>query len=258
MNKQDIISAYNQHERIEVTIPGCTKYTSPEIVKMVSTEAHGSHISYFNLSPDNVDTAIQTELEFFEKLQVSFEWKTYDTDSPFNIGERLLAHGFEKGEPESFMVLELDSIAHPFNESDCVVEVTDLAGIKDAIDVQQQVWGGDMSGQLAHLVASKEVAPGDISIYVIYENQKPLTSGWIVYNGDSPFAGIWGGSTVSGYRGKGYYSALLHKRINDAKRRGKKYLVIDASEMSRPIVERHGFKRVAITTPYLYFSIHRP
>jgi hypothetical protein len=252
MNKQEIIKLYNQYERINVSIPGCTKYTSANIVKMVSSAAHGSHISYFNLTPDNVDAAIAAELEFFKQLQVSFEWKTYDTDQPSNIGERLLAHGFEKGESESFMVLELDSITHPFDESDCVVEVTDLAGIKDAIDVQQQVWGGDMSGQLAHLTASKETNPNDISIYVIYENQKPVTSGWIVYHGDSPFAGIWGGSTLSGYRGKGHYSALLHKRINDAKRRGKKYLTIDASEMSRPIVERHGFQVVAITTPYIY------
>lgn len=54
MNKQEIISAYNKHERIDVAIPGCTKYISPEIIKMVSSAAHGSHISYFNLSPDNM------------------------------------------------------------------------------------------------------------------------------------------------------------------------------------------------------------
>lgn len=252
MNTQEIIKNYNQYERIEVTIPGYIKYTSPHIVKMISSAAHGSHISYFNLSPDKVDDTIKAELEFFKQHQVSFEWKTYDTDSPSNIGERLLAHGFKKGEPESFMVLELDTIAHSFAESDSVVEVHNLAGIQDAINVQQQVWGGDMSGQLAHLIASKEFAPNDISIYLVYENNKPVTSGWIVYNGESPFAGIWGGSTVDGYRGKGYYSALLHKRINDARRKGKKFLTIDASEMSRPIVEKHGFKKVATTTPYLY------
>jgi hypothetical protein len=252
MNTQEIIKSYNQYERIEVTIPGSTKYISPEIVKMVSSAANGSHISYFNLSPADVDAAIKAELEFFTQRKSSFEWKTYDTDMPSNIGERLLAHGFEKGEPESFMVLELDSIAQFFDESEGVVEVTDLAGIKDAIDVQQQVWGGDMSGQLAHLIASKNEVPENISIYLVYENEKPVTSGWIVYNGDSPFAGIWGGSTLDGFRGKGYYSALLHKRINDAKARGKKYLTIDASEMSRPIVEKHGFRRLAITTPYMF------
>jgi len=254
MNKQEIIGAYNKYERIDVNIPGYTKYTSPNIVKMVSTTAHGSHISYFNLSPENVDAAIKAELEFFKQLQVSFEWKTYDTDSPSNIGERLVAQGFEKGEPESFMVLDLDSINHSFDESDRVIEVKDLAGIRDAINVQQQVWGGDMSGQLAHLTASKDLTPDDISIYVIYDGDKPVTSGWIVYHGVSPFAGVWGGSTINGYRGKGHYSALLHKRINDAKRRGKKYLIIDASEMSRPIVEKHGFKRVAITTPYVFYG----
>jgi hypothetical protein len=44
MNKQEIIKLHNQYERINVSIPGCTKYTSEDMVKMVSSAAHGSHI----------------------------------------------------------------------------------------------------------------------------------------------------------------------------------------------------------------------
>ena len=120
------------------------------------------------------------------------------------------------------------------------------------MEVHQKVWGGDLSGLLAHLVRSKVDAPKEISIYVIYENSRPVSSSWIVHNGSSPFAGIWGGSTLKEYRGKGYYQALLHKRINDAKKRGKEYLTIDASDKSRPIVEKHGFELVDKTTPYIY------
>ena len=84
------------------------------------------------------------------------------------------------------------------------------------------------------------------------DNDTPVSAAWIVYTHNSPFAGIWGGATVEGHRGRGYYSALLHKRINDAKRRGVRYLIIDASPKSRPIVEKHGFTFVAHTTPYVY------
>lgn len=96
----------------------------------------------------------------------------------------------------------------------------------------------------------KQQEPGSISIYVIYVDDHPVTSAWLTFNGNSPFAGIWGGSTVKAFRGKGFYSQLLNKRIAEAKSRGMKYLTIDASEMSKPIVEKRGFKVVATTTGY--------
>ena len=250
MNKREIMCAYNQHERINITLPGFQKQASADIVRLVSETAQGSHIAYFNLHANTANEAINNELAYFKQLNQSFEWKTYDTDSPADIGERLLAHGFQQGEPESFMVLDLDSIHTEFDEPDYIIEVSDLAGIKDAITVQEQVWGGDMSDRLIQLFSAKKNTPEGISIYVIYDQGAPVTSGWIVYNGTSPFAGVWGGSTLSAYRGKGYYSALLHKRINDAKKKGKRFLTIDASDMSRPIVEKYGFALIATTTPY--------
>lgn len=254
MNKQEIMCAYNQHERINITLPGFQKHASTDIVRLVSETAHGSHIAYFNLPADRVDGAIENELAYFKQLNKPFEWKTYDTDSPADIGARLLAHGFQQGDAESFMVLNLDFIHAEFEVPDYVVEVSDLAGIQDAIAVQEQVWGGDMSDRLAQLHTAKKNTPDDISIYVVYDEDVPIASGWIIYNSASPFAGIWGGSTVKAYRGKGFYSALLHKRINDAKKNGKKFLTIDASPMSRPIVEKHGFCLMATTTPY-YFGL---
>ncbi|MFC5079754.1 hypothetical protein ACFPCW_18830 [Vibrio thalassae] len=46
---------------------------------------------------------------------------------------------------------------------------------------------------------------------------------------------------MKAFRGKGFYSQLLNKRIAEAKSRGMKYLTIDASDMSKPIVEKRGF-----------------
>ncbi|WP_245688514.1 GNAT family N-acetyltransferase [Vibrio sonorensis] len=110
--------------------------------------------------------------------------------------------------------------------------------------------GGDLEWQYNALLNLVTESPEAVSIYVVYQDGKPVTSAWLTFNGDSPFAGIWGGSTLEEYRGRGYYSSLLNKRIEEAKARGKQYLIIDASEMSRPIVEKHGFKLVAQTTGY--------
>ena len=96
----------------------------------------------------------------------------------------------------------------------------------------------------------KEQSPDSVSIYVVYVNGQPVTSAWLTFTGSSPFAGIWGGSTIKEFRGNGYYSLLLNKRIAEAKLKGVKYLIIDASDMSKPIVSKRGFEVVATTTGY--------
>lgn len=252
MNVNEIMHLYNKHERIGASIPGYAKITSPDVVKYISEDSKSGFINYYCIKAEHTDAVISRELEYFSSICCPFEWKTYDTDEPFNIGEKLLAYGFIQGETESFMVLDLDTIQSnleiPFN----IIEVTDRDGIKDAIAVQEKVWGEDFSARLEYLVNFKKTAPENCSIYVIYENKKPVASAWSTYNGSSPFAGMWGGSTLSEYRCKGYYTALLRKRVADARKRSKKYLMIDALETSRPIVEKSGFKLIAKTTPYMY------
>lgn len=45
------------------------------------------------------------------------------------------------------------------------------------------------------------------------------------------------------------YTALLAVRAQDAKARQVRYLTVDASDMSRPILERFGFERIAYSYP---------
>ena len=50
----------------------------------------------------------------------------------------------------------------------------------------------------------------------------------------------------------GIYSALVARRAQLAAERGVKYLQVDASDDSRPILERLGFVAVTTTTPYIW------
>ncbi|MBD1558133.1 GNAT family N-acetyltransferase [Vibrio sp. S9_S30] len=252
MNKKVVLTQYNQFERININLTGYQRHQTEEVVRLVSESTHGSLISYFHLSDANVDAAIDAQVNYFKTIQRNVEWKVYDFDSPSDMGERLENKGFVADDPESFMVLDLDAIEDQLPVSGSVVEVSDEAGIRDAVTVQEAVWKTDLSGHFDYLSNFKRTQPDQITIYVVYDNNEPVSSGWITYNGDSPFAGIWGGSTLEAYRGKGCYTALLHQRINDAKRRGIRYLTIDASDMSKPIVEKHGFQQLAVTTPFNY------
>ena len=64
------------------------------------------------------------------------------------------------------------------------------------------------------------------------------------------FASLWGGGTLPAWRGRGIYRALVAYRAGLAARRGYRYLTVDASADSEPILRRLGFRCLARTTPY--------
>ena len=54
--------------------------------------------------------------------------------------------------------------------------------------------------------------------------------------------GTHGGGTRPDYQGRGVYRALVAARAAEARRRGHRFLTVDARETSRPILERIGFE----------------
>ena len=54
------------------------------------------------------------------------------------------------------------------------------------------------------------------------------------------------------WRGRGIYRALVAERARLAAGRGRVYIETDASDDSRPILERLGFVPVTTTTPYIW------
>ena len=70
--------------------------------------------------------------------------------------------------------------------------------------------------------------------------------------GSGDFCGLWGGGTLPEWRGRGIYRALVGYRARLAAARGYRYLQVDASPQSRPILERLGFSCLAMTTPYVW------
>ncbi len=243
---------YNQYERQVIDDANGRVDISPNIVRVVSNQAYGSYIAYFDFAADQTDSQIQQQVDYFSKLGIGFEWKTYATDQPNNIESSLLAHGFVQEEQEAFMVLDIAAIESQPVQSPELQRVTDEQGVRDVIQVQQHVWQQDFDWHYQQLCEQLHKAPESISIYVVYDSGQPVSSAWLTFKANSPFAGIWGGSTLASHRHQGHYSALLQQRIHDAKSRGKRYLTIDASDMSQPIVAKSGFQLITHTRGYSF------
>jgi GNAT superfamily N-acetyltransferase len=94
--------------------------------------------------------------------------------------------------------------------------------------------------------------PDGIAVFVAEASGEIVSAARIDLREGPDFAGLWGGSTLEAWRGRGLYKALVAVRARLAVARGIRYLQVDASEDSRPVLERLGFTAVTTTTPYVW------
>src|SRR5205814_6574322 len=94
--------------------------------------------------------------------------------------------------------------------------------------------------------------PHALTIVVVEAEDAVVSAGWVRFARGTDFASLWGGSTLPAWRGRGIYRATVAHRAQLTAERGFRYLVVDASDDSRPILERLGFIAVTTTTPYIW------
>lgn len=255
MDKAEIIALFDRYERQQAEYPGMQREVTPAVIRHLaaSPSAEGM-IVYSQLSEANADDVIREQIRYFEGIGQDFEWKTYDYDQPADLKERLRAHGFRVEEAESIVVLDLqhapESLWQPVTHS--IERITDPARLVDIQHIEATVWNEDASWVVDYLGSALRDFADQMSIYTAYVDGQPASAAWIYFppaNSDSPFASLWGGSTISTYRKQGLYTGLLAVRAQEARARGFQYLTVDASPMSRPILEKFGFERIATSWP---------
>ena len=149
------------------------------------------------------------------------------------------------------MVLDLETAPASLFEP-VTADVRRLIGpalIDVVIQIMDEVWDEDHEG-LGEFLADELTHHGDyLSIYLAYTGGIPACAAWVRFQKGSQFAELWGGSTLAEYRKRGLYTALLAVRAQEARQRGVRYLTIDASPMSEPIVAKYGFQQLAVSYP---------
>lgn len=250
LDTREILALFDR-ERRDLPMAGSRREITPSIARDIALDGNESWIIYSHHSPETIDAAIEAEIEYFRTLGHSFEWKVFDHDQPPNLRERLLAHGFEAGEPEAFMVLDLDVapaelLAPVTHDIRRVVSPDDL---DDYRTVSDQAWERGGAGHIEFVADQLRHYPDEIGVYVAYVNGTPASCARASFTKGSQFAGLWAGATVPTFRKRGLYQALVAVRLQEARRRGFRFLTIDALPTSRPIVERLGFQLLAFTHP---------
>ncbi|MER7490005.1 GNAT family N-acetyltransferase [Streptomyces sp. NPDC126497] len=205
---------------------------------------------------EDADAAIAEQVAHFAGLGREFEWKLYGHDLPADLGQRLVAAGFTPGPAETLMVGEVAGPVLDIEPPEGVrlVPVTDRAGAGLVAEVHEKAFGADASGLRRHLSDQLAWAPDTVVAVLALAGDEPVSAARMELAPGARFAGLWGGGTVREWRGRGVYRALVAHRARIAADRGCRYLQVDASDQSRPILERLGFTALTTTTPYVCAS----
>lgn len=234
--------------------PGARVERVDKVVRQVGTEQGWNGVIWSDLDDSIADAAIAEQMRYFGDLGREFEWKLYGHDKPEDLGKRLRAAGFVAQPEETLMIAELGDLALDAQPPEGVrlLPVTDRAGVDLVADVHEQAFGTDSTRLRHQLLAQLTGDEDNVVAVVALAGDVPVSAARMEMVPGTRFAGLWGGGTVEAWRGRGIYRALVSHRARVAAERGYRYVQVDATSQSRPVLARLGFEPLTTTTPYVY------
>ena len=200
-----------------------------------------------NIAPDDVAATLKMVRNRFSGGRKAYGWVTGPLTRPHDLGERLVASGLKKIDEMAGMVLT--DLAVPI-AVDPGIEIREgtLHEAQAASEMMGRAY--DMPEEVARffnvllaMTGSKVKNSG----YFAYVDggKEPVGWSYLVYLPDSPIVLLGGAATLPEHRGRGIYSALVAKRLADARADGRSAAVIQAvRSTSAPIAAKLGFREV--------------
>lgn len=223
----------------------------------------GGGVFWCDLDASNADAAIAAAVERFRPLGREFEWKHYGYDRPADLPDRLRAAGFEPDEQEALVIGEVGQVRARLAGATEPRGVTirrlrehddgQAADWASVGELHHAVWGEDPTDYVASLAAAHAADPHAMSVWLaVADDGTVVCAARANFHEGTDFTSLWGGGTLEAYRGRGIYKALVSRRADEAAERGYRFLQVDASPDSRPILERLGLRALTSTTPWMW------
>jgi hypothetical protein len=264
MDADAALRAYDEQIRRSMTPPhaGWTveRVAQNRVVRVVSPPEHeyGCFVIWSDVDDSDADAVIAEQVAFFADLGRSFEWKWFGYDRPDDLRVRLERAGFAAEDDETLVIGEVSEVVERCATANIAEGITlrhvraddldtDFAGI---VTLNERVWGEDLSWLMAELRQEMAETPDDLRIHVAEVDGEIVCAAWVRFHQGTDFASLWGGSTLPEWRHKGIYRALVGRRAVQARDREFRYLQVDASDDSKPILARLGLDALTGTTPF--------
>ncbi|MEJ6007514.1 GNAT family N-acetyltransferase [Paucibacter sp. AS339] len=262
--ESELFEAYRQ-DRIDHEIAGFQLERLPHLrrhLPLAGSAGGEALICFSQLDAGQEEQQIEAQLAHFRTLSQDFEWKVYALERPAHLRQLLEEKGFVADEPECFMLYplndELTRQSKPESASGSglpadleVRRIVDPSQLDDVLAVQAAIWGRDFEWLRDKLARSLQQAD-TMSMFCAYVQGQAIGTGWTDYPPGSRFPELHGGGVLPAWRQRGVYSALFECRFKEARERGFEWMAVDASPMSRPILQAMGFMPVCMTWPMRY------
>lgn len=203
------------------------------------------------LNADNIDATIEEVIAFFKNLEHQVSWLTSETSTPSNITEKLEQHGFQK----------------IFDLAGLYLDDFDKA-IKPNPEVTVRLATEEDMNHITRLYSEAYPLPADViptfidniaavngRNYLAYveDSQDPVSIATMFYMPNMPIVALQGAATLPDYRGRGIYTSLMGKRLQDARADGMQVATMQGDvKTSAPICMKLGFEKVRDMALYMW------
>jgi GNAT superfamily N-acetyltransferase len=213
----------------------------------VGTGPHSATVQRVRLQPDEVAAAVDEIRSLLRaRGRRGAEWELGDSTTPPDLVQRLVGLGIlpDADEPVAagMVLVPQHELRDPPGAS--ARGVTSVEELVLARRIQRDAFGDD-ADEVTYDRAEADFAREGIdgSTFLAFVDGEPVAAAYAAY---TPLGLLlFGGGTLPRARGRGAYRALVAVRAREAATRGTPALVTHAGKMSRPILERLGFRPVA-------------
>jgi GNAT superfamily N-acetyltransferase len=258
MDAAAVLAAYDEQVRRNPGAePGRHVERDDHVVRVVADDDGWSGVVWSDLGTGDADAVIAAQVARFAELGAPWEWKHYSHDRPDDLPRRLRAAGLAPDPVEGLLFAEIDDLELdvPPPQGVRLVPVTDQAGADALVRVHDAVFGGDHTAIGRAVLAGVAQRPTTVEAVLAVAADTAVSAGRVEFHEGTEFASLWGGGTLPAWRGRGVFRSLVAHRAALARERGFRYLQVDASADSRPILRRLGFVELARTTPYNFPTV---
>ncbi|MEJ2759119.1 MAG: hypothetical protein P8046_11615 [Anaerolineales bacterium] len=204
-------------------------------------------VHFARIEEADVPSVIQALQAQIDRHSVGALWWISPNSQPKQLGKLLLAHGLKFSGETPAMAVELREVAggHKTPENFTLLKVEDRK--MQAQWGRTAAFGFGFSEREAAAMAALEEAMDDETIqsqprYLGYLDDQPVATSALVYS--SGLAGIYAVTTLSEARGKGIGRWMTVYPLLQARQRGYRIGILQASAMGYPIYRKIGFKEL--------------
>jgi GNAT superfamily N-acetyltransferase len=179
--------------------------------------------------------------------ELAFAWVTGPSTRPVDLPRRLEDAGLAV--VDSIAGMSLGDLATPIAAPAAVrVEETPMRAIGAETEMMARAYGMPVDvmrlfNELLIATADRIKARGYFGY--LGDDPKPVAWAYLVYLADSPTVLLGGAATLEEHRGRGLYTALVKRRLDDARADGRTAAIIQADRRtSAPICAKLGFREV--------------